>query len=80
MAGRTQDKTYEQSIAARPVRRTLNITETAHRNHEELFPNHQSTLRVTDPELIEVFDNFAFDKVLAQSNLDTKTRVMMILA
>jgi 4-carboxymuconolactone decarboxylase len=60
--------------------RPANISQAAHRNHEELFPNHQSTLKITDPELIEVFDNFAFDEVLAQSNLDTKTRVMMILA
>jgi 4-carboxymuconolactone decarboxylase len=56
------------------------ISETAHRNHEELFPNHKSTLKITDPELIEIFDNFAFAEVLAQSKLDTKTRVMMILA
>jgi 4-carboxymuconolactone decarboxylase len=52
----------------------------ARKNHEELFPNHKSTLKVTDPELIEVFDNFAFDEVIAQSKLDTKTRVMLILA
>ncbi len=38
------------------------ITDTAQKNHEELFPNHQSTLKLTDPELIEVFDNFAFDE------------------
>lgn len=56
------------------------ISETAQRNHEELFPNHKSTLKETDPELLEVFDNFAFDEVLAHSKLDTKTRVMMILA
>ncbi len=56
------------------------ISETAHRNHEELFPNHESILQKTDPELIEVFDNFAFDEVLAHSTLDTKTRVMMTLA
>ena len=31
------------------------------------------------PELIEVFDNFAFDEVISYGNLDTKTRVMMIL-
>ena len=60
--------------------RTVNITEAAHRIHEELFPNHQSTLQLTDPELIEAFDNFAFDEVLAQSKLDTTTRTMMILA
>jgi len=56
------------------------ITETAEKNHEELFPNHKSTLKVTDPELIEVFDNFAFDEVLSYGNLDTKTRLMVILA
>ena len=55
-------------------------TEAAHRNHDELFPNHKSTLKATDPELIEVFDNFAFDEVVAQSTLDPKTRVMLILA
>jgi alkylhydroperoxidase/carboxymuconolactone decarboxylase family protein YurZ len=56
------------------------ITDTARKNHEELFPNHRSTLKLTDPELIEVFDNFAFDEVLRHGNLDTKTRLMAILA
>jgi 4-carboxymuconolactone decarboxylase len=56
------------------------ISETAHKNHEELFPNHKSTLKVTDPEFIDVFDNFAFDEVLSYGNLDTKTRLMVILA
>ncbi|WP_127022145.1 carboxymuconolactone decarboxylase family protein [Chroococcidiopsis cubana] len=58
----------------------MRISEAAHKRHEELFPNHQSTLKVTDPELIEIFDNFAFDEVIALSKLDTKTRVMLILA
>jgi 4-carboxymuconolactone decarboxylase len=57
----------------------MSVSETAGKNHEELFPKHISTLKVTDPELLEVFDNFAFDEVLANGNLDTKTRVMMIL-
>ena len=39
----------------------------------------KSTLKVTDPELIEVFDNFAFDEVISYGNLDTKTRLMVIL-
>ena len=56
------------------------ITDTARKNHEELFPNHQSTLKLTDPELIEVFDNFAFDENLRHGDLDTKTRLMAILA
>lgn len=57
----------------------VNLTEVAIRNHKELFPNHQSTLQITDPELIEVFDNFAFDEVIGHGNIDTRTRVMMIL-
>ena len=56
------------------------ISEIAQKNHEELFPNHKSTLKVTDPEFIDVFDNFAFDEVLSYGNLDTKTRLMVILA
>lgn len=54
--------------------------ENARRNHEALFPGHISTLAVTDPELIEVFDNFAFDEVLRHSSLDTHTRLMVQLA
>ncbi len=37
------------------------------RKHDDLFPGHVSTLKVTDPELAEVFGNFAFDGVLQPS-------------
>jgi len=56
------------------------LTEAAIKNHEELFPGLQSTLQLTDPELIEVFDNFAFDEVISCGDLETRTRVMIILA
>src|SRR3954464_14891268 len=59
-------------------------SERARKNHDELFPGHVSTLAVTDPELIEVFDNFAFDDVLNHGNpdtrLDARTRLMVQLA
>jgi 4-carboxymuconolactone decarboxylase len=55
------------------------LTETAIKNHIELWPDYQSRAMQTDPELVELFDNFAFDEVLKYGNLDTKTRVMMIL-
>jgi 4-carboxymuconolactone decarboxylase len=58
----------------------MSISETAMKNHAELFPNRKSKLAETDPELIEVFDNFAFDEVLAYGNLETRTRLMVILA
>ncbi len=58
----------------------MSISETAMKNHEELFPKRKSKLMETDPELIEVFENFAFDEVLGYGNLDTGTRLMVILA
>lgn len=54
--------------------------EQARKHHDELFPGHESTLAVTDPELIEYFDNFAFDEVLRYGDLDTRTRLMVQLA
>ena len=58
----------------------MGISETAERNHDEMFRSHKSTLKITDPELIEVFDNFAFDEVLRYGNLDARARLMAILA
>ena len=52
----------------------------AQKNHDELFPGHVSTLAVTDPELIEIFDNFAFEEVLSHGSLDKRTRLMVQLA
>ena len=56
------------------------VSDTARKNHDELFPGHVSTLATTDPELIEIFDNFAFDEILQHGNLDTRTRLMVQLA
>ena len=43
--------------------KTIHLTKNAVKNHEELFPNHESKLQKTDPEFIELFDNWAFDEV-----------------
>ena len=56
------------------------ITEKAQRNHDALFPDHVSTLKATDPELVEVFDNWAFGDVLELDILDARTRLMVQLA
>lgn len=58
----------------------MGISETATRNHERMFPSHVSTLKGTDPELIEVFDNFAFDEVPAGGSLEERIRMQVILA
>ena len=46
----------------------------------KLFSGCESELAATDPELIEIFDNFAFAEVLGYGDLDVKTRMMCILA
>jgi len=56
------------------------ITPDAQKNHDELFPGHVSTLTGTDPELIDYFDNFAFDEILAEGTLAPRTRLMVQLA
>ena len=56
------------------------ITERAQRNHDALFPGHKSILKGTDPELIELFDNWAFDEVLDDQTLDVRTRLVVQLA
>lgn len=73
------DEQYAKATAASDST-ICRLTETAIKNHEELWPNHKSKARQTDPELIEVFDNFAFDEVISLGNIDTKTRVMVIMA
>lgn len=59
---------------------TVSLSEKAIINHEELWPNYKSNAMATDPELIEVFDNFAFDEVISHDSMETKMRVMMIMA
>src|SRR6187455_11467 len=60
-----------------PARRAAMMpNEQARTNHDELFPGHVSTLAVTDPELIEVFDNFAFDEVHSHGVIDARTRLL----
>jgi 4-carboxymuconolactone decarboxylase len=45
-----------------------------------MFPGYVSKFLDTDPEFIERFDNFAFDEVINQDDLDDRTRFMAILA
>jgi 4-carboxymuconolactone decarboxylase len=54
--------------------------EQARKNHDALFSGHVSTLAVTDPEMIAIFDNFAFDEALRHGHLDAQVRLMVQLA
>ena len=71
------DQYAAATIKVQPV---VRLSDAAIRNHAEWFPGYVSTARHTDPELIEVFDNFAFDEVLQYGNLDRKTRIMVTMA
>ncbi len=58
----------------------MSISEKAKAYHEKMFPGYDSALAKTDPEFIEIFDNFAFDEVVNSDDLDDKTRFIAILA
>jgi 4-carboxymuconolactone decarboxylase len=58
----------------------MTISATAQKNHDELFPNHKSLLKETDPEFVVYYDNFAFDEVIAKGPMEVKSRMRVILA
>lgn len=72
------DEQYTSATTSQTA--NLRLSEAAIRNHDEWFPGYVSTAKQTDPELIEVFDNFAFDEVMQYGNLDRKTRIMVTMA
>lgn len=58
----------------------MTISESAKKYREKMFYGVESELGKTDPEFIERFDNFAFDEVVNQDDMDEKDRFMCILA
>ena len=56
------------------------ISKAAQDYHEKMFPGYKSKFLETDPEFIERFDNFAFDEVVNQVQLDDRTTMMSHLA
>lgn len=56
------------------------ISEFSKEYHEKMFPGYKSKFLETDPEFIERFDNFAFDEVINQDNLNDRTRFVAIIA
>lgn len=56
------------------------ISKKASAYHEKMFPDYESKLLRTDPEFIELFDNFTFDEVVNQDDLNGHTRFIAILA
>ncbi len=76
---KVNDEEYQKATAT-PDQKDISLTKAAIKNHEELWPGYQSKAKATDPELIQVFDNWAFDEVIRHDDLDVKIRVMVIMA
>ena len=60
--------------------KNINFTGAAVRNHEELFQTTNPLYKKPIRSSSSSSHNWAFDEVIRRSRLDTKTRVMMILA
>ena len=73
------DKQYAEATASVDTS-VCRLSSDAIKNHEKWFPGYVSKVKNSDPELIEIFDNFAFDEVLNHGSLDTKTRIMVTMA
>ena len=60
----------------------MSVSDYAQQYHEKMFPSYTSTLAKTDPEFIEILDNFAFDEVLNEpaAQLPDRERFLCILA
>jgi 4-carboxymuconolactone decarboxylase len=58
----------------------MDITASAKQYYEKILPGYTPSLMETDPEFVALFQNFAFDEVVNQDDLDDRTRMMAILA
>lgn len=58
----------------------LHLSETAAQNRAVWFPDCISPLDETDPELAEIFGNFAFGETQQYGGLDLKTRILITMA
>ena len=56
------------------------ISDFAKEYNDKMFPGYKSKLYDTDPEFLELFDNFTFDEVTNQNDLDDHTKFMAKLA
>lgn len=74
------EEDYNSYKAVSTIEQQESISEIAHQNHEALWPNYSSKAAKTDPDLIQVFDNFSFDEVINHDTMNVKTRVLLIMA
>lgn len=70
----------DEQYAAATARTTpiVRLSDTARQNLSAW--DKESSLATADPELAEIFGNFAFDETQQYGNLDTKTRILVTMA
>ncbi|MFV0469324.1 MAG: cupin domain-containing carboxymuconolactone decarboxylase family protein [Dysgonomonas sp.] len=68
------------SYATQPAVANERISPQASAYHNLLWPDYKSKVKDSDPDLVAVFDNFAFDEVVNHDTMDVKTRTILILA
>lgn len=56
------------------------ISEFSKEYRRKMFSEYKSSFLETDPEFIERFDNFTFDEVINQDDLDGRTRFIAIMS
>jgi 4-carboxymuconolactone decarboxylase len=74
------DEEYNRVESTDHAQSKIQLSQTAIDNHKELWLDYESKAAKTDPELIGIFDNWAFDEVTGFGDVDVKTRTMVILA
>ena len=70
------DKEYQAATSA-----SQSLSETAARHYNEWYPGGMAgNMAKTDPELAEIFGNFAFGETSQYGNLDTRSRILVTMA
>jgi 4-carboxymuconolactone decarboxylase len=58
----------------------MQLTEKAKENREKVLPYYESELNTTDPEFMEIFNNFLFDEVQFNTKLPERSQMLIVLA
>lgn len=58
----------------------MQLTDKASENREKILPYYESELNETDPEFMEIFNNFLFDDVALNTRLPERQQMLIILA
>lgn len=58
----------------------MQLTEKAKENREKVLPYYESELNTTDPEFMEIFNNFLFDEVQLNTRLSDRSQMLIVLA